>query len=368
MQVQNPQYKFYKKLAGTWKSNDSSCIVTLNEYAHLDITYGNARLDSSYSVLETGATLMVNNMLLPGFMGMSYEPHPGEELKVQMNNNSLSDGTRNLYVVNCLWYGNEKLNIELADSTGGQKITFVLTREGTEATPAATGYVCECGYAGPFGKFCPNCGRAVEEEYTCQCGYRSKGVKFCPNCGHPTGQSAASDSTQEAAAAATAAPGSSQDSTMTTKPSAPSVSEEPEEKLGWKCSRCGAENQEGKCSACGSAVNPVVLFSISTYMSTNPPVNTYTNVYEYSDTQLLLDCNGKRRLISTDVIEPAMAIIRKNRLDDPDFKDPSAMGIMGGSVSVGFKDGDKYVQTSLQTQGFAVTNAQNELMGLFNKA
>ena len=39
---------------------------------------------------------------------------------------------------------------------------------------------------------------------------------------------------------------------------------------------------------------------------------------------------------------------------------------MGGSVTVGFKDGDRFVNTSLQTQGFAVLNAENELMGLFN--
>ena len=360
MQVPNPQYKFYKKLVGTWKSDDSSCTVTLDEYAHLVITYGNATLESSYSVLETGAASLINSMIMPGFMGMNYEPHPDEELKVQMNNNSLSDGTRNLYVVSCLWYGEEKLNIDLANPSSGQRIVLVLMREGAGSASAATGYVCECGYAGPFGKFCPNCGKAVVEEYTCQCGYRSKGAKYCPNCGHPTGLPAATDSAQEA--------GAVPDSTTAPEQSAPSVPEKPEEKLGWKCPQCGAENQEGKCTACGAAVEPVVLFSISTYMSTNPPVNTYTNVYEYSDTQLLLDCNGKRRLISADVIEPAMEIIRKNRLDDPDFKDPSAMGIMGGSVYVGFKDGDRYVQTSLQTQGYAVTNAQNQLMGLFSNA
>lgn len=111
-----------------------------------------------------------------------------------------------------------------------------------------------------------------------------------------------------------------------------------------------------------------MFFSISTHMSTNPPIDTFTNVYEYSDTQLLIDCNGKRRLISVDILEPAMEIIRRNHLDDPDFKDPSAMSIMGGSVCVGFKDGDRFIQTSMQTKGFAVTNAQSELMGLFNKA
>ena len=143
----------------------------------------------------------------------------------------------------------------------------------------------------------------------------------------------------------------------------------------WTCPLCGSTNTGRFCCECGGAkpqpdepLNPEdMLISISTYMSTNPPVNTYVKVYKHSDTQLLLDCNGKRRMIPADVLESAMEIIRKYRLDDPDFKDPSAMGIMGGSVYVGFKDGDRFVQTSLQTQGFAVTNAENELMGLFNK-
>ena len=87
---------------------------------------------------------------------------------------------------------------------------------------------------------------------------------------------------------------------------------------------------------------------------------------QYSDTQLIFDNNGNRRLISKDVIEPAMEIIRKNRLNDPDFKDP--MPIMGGSVCVGFKNGDSFRVTSLQEQGFAVTAAQNDLMNLFNNA
>lgn len=284
----------------------------------------------------------------------AYKRHPGEELKVQMDNTSLSDDISNLYTVSSLWFGGEKLNIELTDSSNGQTTALVLTREGAEVEPAETAYVCECGYTGPFGKFCPNCGRAVEKEYTCQCGYRSKGAKFCPNCGRPTGQFALSDSTKEA--------------NKKPEPITPSGPENQEEKLGWKCSQCGAENQKDKCSACGAEINPVVFFSISTHMSTNPPIDTFTNVYEYSDTQLLIDCNGKRRLISADILEPAMEIIRRNHLDDPNFKDPSAMSIMGGSVCVGFKDGDRFIQTSMQTKGFAVTNAQSELMGLFNKA
>ena len=325
MQVPNPQYKFYRKLEGTWKSVDSSCTAVLDVYAHLVITYGNFKLDSSYSCMETGLLYEAQMMNGPantlGLACMFYKRHDGEELKIQINKPALSDGPNTSYIVSCLWYGEEKLNIELKDLFSGQITALVLTREPADAAPAS-GYVCECGYTGPFGKFCPNCGKAVEEEYTCQCGYRSKGTKFCPNCGLPTGQSTAPVSAPAA-------------------PAAPATLE---------------------------PADPVPLFSISTYMSTNPPVQTFTKVYEYSDTQLLLDNNGKRRLIPAEVKEQAMEIIRKNKLDDPDFTDPSAMGIMGGSVSIGFKDGGKIVQTSLQKQGFAVTNAQNELMGLFDKA
>ena len=349
MQEQNPQLKYYKKLSGTWKSGDSSCTVLLDLYAHLEITYGSFKLDSSYSVMETGLLYEATSKSMPGLMslgmGMTYKRHPGEELKIQMGNATLSDDAGNTYNVNCLWYGEEKLNLELASPSTGQIMTMVLTREEANAAPDS-GYVCECGYKGSFGKFCPNCGRAVEVEYTCQCGYKSKGVKFCPNCGQPTGQQA-----EPVPAPA--------------EPAALAVPEEKEEKLGWKCPKCGAGNQDGKCTVCGEEINPFPIFSISTYMSTNPPIHTFTNVYEYSDTQLLLDINGKRRLIPADVKEPAMEIIRKYRLDDPDFTDPAAMGIMGGSVTIGFKNGDNYMQASMQRQGFAVNNAQSELMGLF---
>ena len=176
---------------------------------------------------------------------------------------------------------------------------------------------------------------------------RTKG-NFCPECGRATGK------------LVSPAPASS--SAITQEPD---ESTESEEKLGWKCPQCGAENQEDKCSVCGKEIEPVILFSITTFTSSNPPVNTSVIIYEYSDTQLLMDNNGNRRLISADVIGPAMEIIRKNRLDDPDFKDPSANGIMGGSVYITFKNGDKYIQTSLQTQGFVVTKVQGELMALF---
>ncbi|MBR3142053.1 MAG: hypothetical protein IKF09_02765 [Clostridiales bacterium] len=209
-------------------------------------------------------------------------------------------------------------------------------------------YKCGCGETFT-GKFCPNCGspRKEEKTFTCECGYTGPSLNFCPDCGKKI-----VDNT------ATAAP--------LQVPAAPAVPDETEVKLGWRCSKCGAENQDDKCAVCGADIVPAFLFTVTLTSSANPPVTTSVSVSEYSDTQLLFDNNGKRRLISTDVIEPAMEIIRKHRLNDPDFKEP--MGIMGGSVYVGFKDGDSYRVTSLQEQSFAVTAAQNELMDLFNNA
>ena len=374
MLVQNPQHKYYKKLEGTWKNADGSCTAILDTYGNIDLTYDSAKMNAHYQASEGGYNMMMGMAM----MGNLYEPHQGEELRLNIFEGKLLECDKVLYTVSCIWYGQDKLNFELINTSSGNKETAVLTREeGAGASDSASNepykcecgvthtgkfcpncglprkekntFKCECGYTGEAGNFCPNCGKAIEKEYTCQCGYRSKNVKYCPNCGAPTG-----------ATVYAANPPSPQ-----SKPE-PEVPVKPEEKLGWTCPRCGAENQEGKCSKCGAEIKADVLFSISTYMSTNPPVTTYTNVYEYSDTQLLLDCNGKRRLISSDVIEPAMAIIKKNKLDDPDFKDPS--GIMGGAVYVGFKSGDKYISTSLQEQGYAVTSAQSALMALFNNA
>ena len=211
--------------------------------------------------------------------------------------------------------------------------------------PKPSGWTCACGSENT-GNFCPNCGAARKEPktFTCECGYTGPAQNFCPDCGKKI-----SDNTVPAA--------------PVQEPAAPV---EAEAKLGWKCPKCGAGDQEDKCSVCGADIIPQPLFMLSTYTSANPPVTTSAGVYEYSDTKLLFDFNGKRRLISTDVIDPAMEIIRKHRLNEPDFKNP--MPIMGGSEYVGFRDGDKDISTSLQEQGYAVSTAKIELMELFNNA
>ena len=379
MQVQNPQYQYYKKLAGTWLNADGSCEVKLSTTANIEIKYGEAHLSKSYFVYEAGA----QNMGMMGIAAINYQQHPGEELRIKVNDANLIKGSLVFYQVSSIWFGSETIYLEMRDVNNNQTQTIALKRDGigfekkdeNEPYTCECGetftsnfcpncgkqriekktFTCECGYTGMALKFCPNCGKAIEEEVTCECGYRCKGSKFCPNCGKPV---AAINIGVPAFSASVPAFGLE----------SPKEPAKQEIKLGWKCPSCGAENQEGKCTVCGTAINPSVLFSVSTYQSTNPPVTTYATVYEYSDTQLLFDNNGKRKLISADVIGPAMEIIRKNRLDDPDFTDLSAMGIMGGDVYVGFKDGDKYVRAALHKQGNAVLNAQHELIGLFNNA
>lgn len=184
-------------------------------------------------------------------------------------------------------------------------------------------FKCGCGEIFT-SKFCPGCGAQRKEEntFTCDCGYTGPALNFCPDCGRKISDN--------------------------TAPAAPAVPEQEPD--------AGPEIPN----------NAVILFSMSTFSSANPPVTISSIVYEYSDTQLLFDNNGQRRLISADVIEPAMEIIRRNGLDDPNFKKPT--GVMGGSVYVSFKNGDSYIHTSLQEQGYAVSAAKSELMALFNNA
>ena len=223
---------------------------------------------------------------------------------------------------------------------------------GSTAASNLPPYKCECGETFT-SNYCPNCGafRKEEKTFTCECGYTGPALNFCPDCGKKINDNKGPSVPIQV---------------QVVSRSVPEAPAEPENKLGWKCQKCGAENQEDKCAVCGSDIIPVFLFTVTTYSSANPPVTTGASVAEYSDTQLIFDNNGNRRLISKDVIEPAMEIIRKHGLDDPDFKDP--MPIMGGSVCVGFKNGDSFRVTSLQEQGFAVTAAQNDLMNLFNNA
>ena len=60
------------------------------------------------------------------------------------------------------------------------------TAQAQEKAQAVEGWTCaKCGHEHNFGKFCPECGTAKEEEWTCpECGHSGNKGKFCSECGH----------------------------------------------------------------------------------------------------------------------------------------------------------------------------------------
>ena len=185
MEVQNPDYKYYKMLGGTWKSADGACEIVLgNGTSLIDITYGGGTLHTGYGIWKTDALSMMPSNSLLGLAALTYQRHDGEELKLNFEG-VISNGDTGLYKVDVLWYGEDKLNLELTDTRDGHKEKIVLFREGkASGTTVAGTFQCECGN-NYKSRFCPECGRARTEEtpYSCSCGYHGQVGKFCPNCG-----------------------------------------------------------------------------------------------------------------------------------------------------------------------------------------
>lgn len=379
MQVQSPEYQFYKMLAGTWKSADGACTAEITTGRNIVICYDGARLSREFSFIQKGQIgigYVPGNMV--GYMGMFMaagmlnDVHEGEELKIKIDSLALSREGEELWRVDEAWYGRLKIHLELTGVRNGQKRSLTLTREdafgaaqnkvswalqGTSAESDALTFTCECGYHGSARKFCPECGKTVPihtcecgcvsigakfcpecgkaiQIHTCECGYVSVGVKFCPNCGMPT-VNPTENLTEKL-------------NERSTEKSTGNPTETPTEKKVYK--------------------KKELLFVITMSMSTNPPRTDGAKVYAYSDTELVLEHGGEQRLISTDVIEPAYEIIRKNRLDDPDFKDPVGAAMMGGTANIGFKNGDQWVNASMYDKGNAALSAYYGLMGLFDNA
>ena len=343
MQVQNPDYKFYKMLAGTWKSADGACTAEITTGRSIEICYDGARLRREFGFIQTGQPgIGYVSGNVTGYMGMLMaarmlnDVHEGEELKIRIESLALSREGEEIWRVDVAWYGRGEIHLELSGIRDGQKRSLTLTREsasgaaqnkvswmlqGTSAESDVLTFTCECGYHGSARKFCPECGKVVPI-HTCECGCVSIGAKFCPNCGKPTGS-----------------PAEKQTESPAEKPTGKKVYEKKE-----------------------------LLFVITMSMSTNPPRTDGAKVYAYSDTELVLERDGDQRLISADVIEPAYEIIRKNKLDDPEFQDPAGGAIMGGTVNVGFKNSGQWINASMYDKGNAALGAYYELMGLFNNA
>ena len=155
--IVNPDYKYYKKLEGTWKDAKGTCETVLNSGAGIEIRYASGKLASSYGVLDA-MQLQLNHV---GMMGAAYTFHAGEEIKIRINNCIVYEGDKTIYRISEAWYGNEELHLEMMDLNDGHKEDVVLARV-KEDVPLAEGeFQCPCGYRGEARRFCPNCGKEI---------------------------------------------------------------------------------------------------------------------------------------------------------------------------------------------------------------
>ena len=502
MQVQNPDYKYYKQLAGTWKSDDGACVLTLTETVGINVTYGGAVLDGQYGVQATGPMMgfmqpgpMGTSMMgMAGFPGnMTYQRDPSEDIQLKLGDRSLKNGDQVLYNIEFAWHDlSDRIHVELSNVATGAKTDIILHRENVSAAAAGgnEGEVqCECGMHFS-SKFCPNCGkmRPVNNTFTCSCGYTGTVSRFCPECGRAIAANNAAVyaapapsvltddeknaklnhgwrdsrgqfqvrfkdgqySTRYVATAPFGGPGGIEMPTgeeyriyakyefapwtdgghawpdLTKLISHPgeefavfprkycysdstgknifaiekiwygsntlhldllkwaeslrftvdleldesvSIPEpEPEPRAGWTCPQCGATLQTGeKCTECGAEIKTEPLFAISEYMSTNPPRYDGVRVWRFSDTQLIMQQGKTFRFIPATVIEPAMEIIRKYEIDKWEEYQGRMSGMMGGSQSVSYWNGEKMVGTSTDHMAGA-SGAYSALYGLFTTA
>ena len=367
MEIQNPDYKYYKQLAGTWKSADGTCVVTLTETVGINMEYGGAVLDGYYGVLPTGPLMAFNPQGMMGMMGMSgssgdmgFQRDPNEDTQLKLGDRSLKKGDQILYNIDFAWHDTEdRLHFDLSDVTTGGKTNVILYRESKSSAAAETagskeGEVqCECGQFFS-GKFCPNCGKQRKDNstFTCSCGYNGPVSNFCPECGKPRIAATPAAVTQPAV----------QEISVDNKASEPGA--------GWTCSRCGAKLQTGEtCTECGAEIKKEMLFSISSYKTTNPPQYDSIIVWKFSDTRLILQQNESFRFIPATIIEPAMEIIRENEIDKwEEYKGHISGSIgMGGSLSVSYWDGEKMAGTSTDYMAGAA-GAYYDLAALFTAA
>lgn len=166
MQQMDPNYQYYVKLEGTYRSEDGKWEAILPPYPHnIEIKYGEGRLESSYTFVPVNPLTAVLGNPSMGLMGMvgRTTPYPGEEIALRIGDyikcdGFISDGERKLYHLTDAWYGNDTLSLEVTEYGKENKDIVVLRRVICEDNDT---FKCVCGYRGDVLNFCPNCGRAV---------------------------------------------------------------------------------------------------------------------------------------------------------------------------------------------------------------
>ena len=171
MQVQNPDGKYRRQLAGTWLSEDGACKAVFADSVKITVTYGEAMLDGYCEVNPTGIAMAP---VTQGFMGMAmmnagmgqaadgfiYQHDLSEDFQLSLADKALKIEDQAIYNIDFAWHDiYDRLHFDLSVLSTGEKLSLTLCREGTVSVPLKEGEVrCECGHVFS-SKFCPECGR-----------------------------------------------------------------------------------------------------------------------------------------------------------------------------------------------------------------
>ena len=165
----NPEFKYYRQLAGTWKNSDGSCVVVLTEFVGITVSYGGAVLDGNYGVTPTGPSVELHprgaqGRSMPDFMTYRYDP--SEDIQLKLGDRALKDGGQTRFNIDFAWHDDtDRLHLDLSNVITGEKLSFILDREVVSASysPLKEGECrCDCGQIFA-SKFCPNCGAPRKE-------------------------------------------------------------------------------------------------------------------------------------------------------------------------------------------------------------
>lgn len=168
MQVANPDYKFYRQLAGTWKNAEGTAHITLTDTVGITVSYSGTVLSGTYGVLPVTPLNWPGGpqsspMYMMGMMGPDTTFHTGEDIKLKLGDRALKKDGQALLFIDDLWHDlDDKLHLELKDLFTGSITGLTLSRVVETAVPVLKEgeKLCECGQVFS-SRFCPNCGKPM---------------------------------------------------------------------------------------------------------------------------------------------------------------------------------------------------------------
>ena len=170
MQVPNPDFKFYRQLAGRWKNAEGTAEIILTETGGITVSYNGAVLSGHYGIYPVAPSYwpgMQNPdmfmMGTVGIIGQNVTFHTGEDIKLKLGDRALKKDGQALLFTDDIWHDlDDILHLALKDLFTGSITDLTLSRVVETAVPVLNEgeKLCECGQVFS-SRFCPNCGRPM---------------------------------------------------------------------------------------------------------------------------------------------------------------------------------------------------------------